>query len=92
MHQNLHHLQVRGITGETYMLNQEEELWEKDLLPGVDDLLLSEHDPSIEGTRDVVPKKDKKGRDRTRVVTYRVPHNAAVQIYDYKDKKARLVE
>jgi len=30
-----------------------------------------------------------KPRDKTRVVTYRVPHNAAVQIYDYKDKKAR---
>jgi len=25
------------------------------------------------------------------VVTYRVPHNAAVQIYDYKDKKARVI-
>lgn len=28
-------------------------------------------------------------RDKTRVVKYRVPHNAAVQIYDYKEKKAR---
>ena len=25
------------------------------------------------------------------MVTFRVPHNAAVQIYDYKDKKARVV-
>lgn len=30
-------------------------------------------------------------RDKTRVVTFRVPHNAAVQIYDYKQKKARVV-
>ncbi len=30
-------------------------------------------------------------RDKTRVVSFRVPHNAAVQIYDYKEKKARLV-
>lgn len=29
-------------------------------------------------------------RDKTRVVTFRVPHNAAVQIYDYKEKKARV--
>jgi major vault protein len=29
--------------------------------------------------------------DRTRVVTLRCPHNAAVQIYDYKAKKARVV-
>ena len=28
-------------------------------------------------------------RDKTKVVTFRVPHNAAVQIYDYKEKKAR---
>merc|ERR1712159_588495 len=32
-----------------------------------------------------------KPRDKTRVVTFRVPHNAAVQIYDYKDKKARVI-
>jgi major vault protein len=30
-----------------------------------------------------------KPRDKTRVITFRVPHNAAVQIYDYKEKKAR---
>ena len=30
-------------------------------------------------------------RDKTKVITYRVPHNAAVQIYDYKQKKARVV-
>jgi len=30
-------------------------------------------------------------RDRTRLVTYRAPHNSAVQIYDYKDKKSRVV-
>ncbi|VDP11148.1 unnamed protein product, partial [Schistosoma margrebowiei] len=28
--------------------------------------------------------------DPTRVVTFRVPHNAAVQIYDYKNKRARV--
>jgi len=34
--------------------------------------------------------EEKKVRDKTRVITYRVPHNAAVQIYDYKQKKARV--
>jgi hypothetical protein len=28
-------------------------------------------------------------RDKTQVVTYRVPHNAAIQIYDYKQKRSR---
>jgi major vault protein len=30
-------------------------------------------------------------RDPTRVIAYRVPHNAAVQIYDYRRKHARVV-
>ncbi|CAF2987786.1 unnamed protein product [Rotaria sp. Silwood2] len=30
-------------------------------------------------------------RDKSKLVTYRVPHNAAVQIYDYKSKKARII-
>ena len=79
------------MTGKTYMLNHEEELWEKDLLPGTEGLLSHGDDPAIAGTRDLMAAKAEKARDRTRVVTYRVPHNAAVQIYDYKDKKSRSV-
>ena len=30
-------------------------------------------------------------RDKSKLVTYRVPHNACVQIYDYKSKKARII-
>lgn len=30
------------------------------------------------------------GRDKSRVVTYHVPHNSCVQIYDYKEKKSRI--
>jgi major vault protein len=33
----------------------------------------------------------KGGRDKTRVVTLRAAHNTAVQIYDYKEKKSRVV-
>ena len=29
-------------------------------------------------------------RDKTRVVTYRVPHNSAVQVFDYKTQKSRI--
>ena len=29
--------------------------------------------------------------DNSRVVTFQVPHNAAVMIYDYKSKKSRVV-
>ena len=30
-------------------------------------------------------------REKTRLVTYRTPHNSAVQVYDYKSKKSRVV-
>lgn len=82
---------VRAITGNTYMLNQDEELWEKTLPPVVEQLLSESKDPlSFRSDRS---KDDsvRKPRDKTRVITYRVPHNAAVQIYDYKEKKARVM-
>ena len=80
---------VRAITGETYMLNQDEELWAKELPPVVENLLSQGKDPLADrSTRDRDSGHSAK-RDKTRVVTFRVPHNAAVQIYDYKEKKAR---
>lgn len=91
---------VRAITGETYMLNQDEELWEKHLLPTVEDLLMSAKDPMADRSNRYQKQAEQqqqqavqggKPRDKTRVIVFRVPHNAAVQIYDYKEKKARVV-
>ncbi|KAL2078799.1 hypothetical protein ACEWY4_026484 [Coilia grayii] len=81
---------VRAVIGQTYMLNQDEELWEKTLPPNVEQLLMSSRDPLSDRSerRDSAPPTP---RDRTRVVSYRVPHNAAVQVYDYREKKARVV-
>jgi len=73
---------VRSVVGESYMLKPNEELWEKDLPESVEELLAGREGSS--GGR-------KGPRDRTRVVSYRAPHNSAVQIYDYKEKKARVV-
>ncbi|BHF73126.1 hypothetical protein SprV_0401620200 [Sparganum proliferum] len=67
--------QVRAVIGSTYMPSQDEELWTKKLSPAVEQILRANKDP----------------QDPTRVVSYRVPHNAAVQIYDYKGKKSRVV-
>ncbi|CAG5128778.1 unnamed protein product, partial [Candidula unifasciata] len=82
---------VRAVQGSTYMLNQDEELWSKELPPLVEGLLFIEHLPEVryQSSLGGAPKIGKP-RDKTRVVTYRVPHNAAVQIYDYKEKKARV--
>jgi len=32
-----------------------------------------------------------RARDKSRVITYKIPHNSCCQIYDYKAKKARVV-
>lgn len=80
---------VRAHIGSSYKLLPNEELWAKALPPDVDALLRKE------ASRD---KNDKRGaaadphdRDPTRVVSYRVPHGAAVQVYDYEKKKSRVV-
>ena len=51
--------------------------------------LAKNKDPSAD--RSERGRKEEKGkvRDKTKVVVYRVPHNAAAQIYDYKEKEAR---
>jgi len=72
---------VRTIKGESYMLKPNEELWKKELPKIVEELLAKERSQEEEYTE----------RDKTRIVTYRAPHNSAVQIYDYKEKKSRVV-
>jgi major vault protein len=71
---------VRAVTAESYMLKPNEELWKKELPKVVEELLAKERSEEGQGER-----------DKTRVVTYRAPHNSAVQIYDYKNKQSRVV-
>ena len=77
--------------GETYMLNQDEELWEKPLPSDVEKLLLV--DPLADRNVKNISGKDSiaKTRNKYQVVSYKVPHNCAIQIYDYKDKKSRVL-
>ncbi|KAL2766240.1 major vault protein isoform 3, partial [Daubentonia madagascariensis] len=85
---------VRAVIGSTYMLTQDEVLWEKELPPWVEELLNKGQDPLAgRGDKDT-PKtfQPVAARDKTRVVRYRVPHNAAVQVYDYGQKRARHFE
>uniref|UniRef100_A0A8D3E3N5 Major vault protein n=1 Tax=Scophthalmus maximus TaxID=52904 RepID=A0A8D3E3N5_SCOMX len=81
---------VRAVIGHTYMLTHDEELWPKDLPAKVETLLASPHDPLADRS-DRTMTGSSQPRDKTRVVSYRVPHNAAVQVYDYREKKARVV-
>jgi len=87
---------VRAVIGETYMLNENEELWDKTLPPQVEELLSDSRDPMMDRTSDAHAMAKAKGkgkgrREKSRVVSFRVPHNAACQLYDFKQKKARVV-
>uniref|UniRef100_A0A671WHT3 Major vault protein n=1 Tax=Sparus aurata TaxID=8175 RepID=A0A671WHT3_SPAAU len=81
---------VRAVIGHTYMLTQDEELWEKELPANVEALLATPHDPLADRS-DRTRTGSGQERCKTKVVSYRVPHNAAVQVYDYREKKARVV-
>ncbi|TRY95639.1 hypothetical protein DNTS_017843 [Danionella cerebrum] len=68
----------------------DEELWEKELPANVETLLAQSRDPLAD--RSERGRGFAQGeRDKTRVVAYRIPHNAAVQVYDYREKKARVM-
>ena len=63
---------VRAVIGETYMLTQDEELWQKEMPPAVEALLSQAKDPLADRS-DRAGKSDAgKPRDKTRVVTYRL--------------------
>lgn len=72
---------VSTIVGQTYLLKPNEELWKKDLPKQVEELLVKDRNEAS-GSGE---------RDKTRVVAYRAPHNSAVQVYDFKEKKARVI-
>jgi major vault protein len=77
---------VFTVKGQTYMLKPNEELWNKVLPPVVEELL---HVQGYRGQN--AQKAQASARVPHKVVTYRVPHNAAVQLYDYKVKTSRVV-
>ncbi|XP_056309180.1 major vault protein isoform X2 [Danio aesculapii] len=81
---------VRAVIGQTYMLTQDEELWEKELPANVESLLAQSRDPLADRS-DRGRGFGQAERDKTRVVSYRIPHNATVQVYDYREKKARVM-
>jgi len=67
---------VREVIGETYMLKTNEELSEINLSQQVIDLLQKEREDKL---------------DLTKVISYKIPFNSAVQVYDYNKKTSRVV-
>jgi major vault protein len=66
---------IRAESGKTYMLQANEELYKKEMPDVVTELLI----------KTGMPK-----RQLHNVVTFKVPYNTAVQIYDYKSKQSRV--
>jgi major vault protein len=81
--------EVRAVIGGSYMLSATEELWEKELPPIVEDKIA--HQSTCFTA--YMDKDDSKvaARDKTRVVKFLVPNNAAAQVYDYKKRTQRTV-
>ncbi len=85
---DIHTGEVSMISGKTYMLRAHEELWAKELPQDVEILLSCRgkfsNDPK---DKEKYIKQMKVTRDKSRVVTYSVPHNSLVQVFDYREKK-----
>jgi len=80
---------VRAVVGQAYLLKENESLFSKELPAIVEELLQRPN-----GTKHTIKDTDSSktaARDKTRVVRFNVQHNAAVQLFDYKTKKARIV-
>ncbi|CAC5421282.1 MVP [Mytilus coruscus] len=89
---------VRAIMGpKSYMLTAHEELWEKKLDSNIETLLKQGGGDGSGDIRKIayfeqsIDPQMLKGRDKTRVITYRCPGNTAVQVYNYLEKTARVV-
>ena len=91
--------EVFMVTGQNYMLKTTEELWEKYIEPEVDNLLALQATGQV--ISQVVMKEGKRvyddvdithyKRDKSRVITFRAPHNTAIQLFDFKTKVSRVV-
>ena len=77
---------VRAEIGKSCMLKANEDLWEKELPDVVEEFLANSNSGDEKKTQ-----TKSTTRDKTRVVTYRAPFGTAVQVYDYKHKKSRII-
>ena len=76
------------VSGRSYTLKAQEELWEKNLPKEVEELIAAgSTNRDYSQTENIVSYRGNKSK----VVSYRVPFNAACQIYDYSKQKARVV-
>lgn len=85
---DIHSGEVKMVSGRTYLLGAHEELWSKEVSEEVEIMLQSEG--TYNKRRHAALLAKAKPRDKSRVVTFLVPHNSVVQVFDFKDKKNHL--
>jgi len=82
---------IRAVVGETYMLTEDEELYQKELNPILEHLLFTRQEFNKVPAHLLNMEVKAIDRDKTRVINYRVPHNTACQIYDYASHTGRVI-
>lgn len=92
--------EIKTVSGQTYLLKEHEELWEKDLSDDVEELLAAQFSGTIFHTAMVnekgeytykEPEANLPKRIKHKIVTFRAPDNSAVQLFDYRSKTKRHV-
>lgn len=83
---DIHSGEVKMVTNTSYLLEAHEELWQKDVPKEVE--LLLENDGVYSVTS---PPKLIGSRDKSKIITFTVPHNSVSQVFDYKSKKTNLI-
>jgi major vault protein len=83
---DIHTGEVKMISGTSYLLGANEELWDKELSEEAEILLQSQN--GVYNVREPKPKLAK--RDKSKVVVYKIPHNSVVQVFDYKAGKNNI--
>ena len=92
--------EIKTVSGQTYLLKEFEELWEKELSPQVEELLQAQLNGTIFQTATMNKKgeldyeknnKITNNRIKHKIVTFRAPDNSAVQLFDYKNKTKRYI-
>lgn len=70
----------------SYLLEAHEELYEKIISSELEMMIQNEGSFHVD-----FPLKNLKPRDKYRVITFTVPHNAVTQVFDYKMKKNNII-
>ena len=82
---------VRAHIGKTILLNEDEQLWEKQLPPLVEELLAIPRLTKLVKDGGEAAAAPLAPRNKSKVVSCNIPHNSLVQVYDYTSKKARVI-